>query len=1432
MNELVQRIVQDIAVPADTYLQQDAEIVEIFAEEVEEIIVELTELFVQWQQDLHAFDALTIIRRHFHTLKGSGRMVGANQMGEFAWGVEELLNGVLQDHTLLTEQVRQYVLSSFEFYQTHLLPSIQYIQPSTADIRPFLYVAKALKEQHNIDSKIWQITTASDTKTETSKQDSTAKADFITSEQSSEEIEESTSSNTAMIADIPSVYLDEMAEHLEQVQHYLNNNEPSVKDTTSLIRAIHTLKGSSSMMQVDDLVCVSGNVEVSLNLELQEKGQLDLSLNLLEQFEVFLAQYLQGLKTTDPELLTQSLKQFNAVWQQYAAYIKRSEQEQIRINDIIALKIDQFIDVADDFEFCVWQDAEKYLTELIDESETLIQWADTKKLVDLADYVSKLRKAYMVLLAVAFSDYDALKTQSVAFADFHNALMIYFDFLASGQINPVLLQHQDELDVLIKKLSDVRYIAEQPLVKPVPVIPVAQIIKKLECDEHYLSQQSANVLDDTELVDIFVEEAEEIVTQMDSDLAEFESNPIQLITLKKLMRNLHTLKGSANMIQAVNLGTIAHHLESIYELLIHQKREATPLLIAILRCVQDKLAGRTDAIRNQGLDYRSTHTVALLESCKQSGEHYDFSLEIEEAMPEVAISNATDLTQSKDQTDVVIEKTPEHITHTPYSMALLEASQKAFDAWGEERASRGLLLAVQRSVYALHNDVKLIANAKQLQELVASLLDLFEQYTIYQVETDAYDRSIHAAFDQISAYFKQNIDLTTLEDSLKVLEKIKHTILSSKGMNDPVEQIVNVDDDRLQGDGAIPPSMHGLWQEQFDATVTQEMLRVSASTIDKVTNLTAESAINRSRVEMGLNQFSTTLSEMELAIVRLSEQLRRMEGELETQILARHSLEGEYEDFDPLEMDQYSALNQLSKSLAESASDLLDFKSTLTDKIADSETLLLEQARMQTDVQDNLLRVRQVAFSLVESRLQRLVRQTAMSVNRSVELEVVNARLEIDRSTLDRLVTPLEHMIRNSIDHGIESTRERLQKDKPKVGKVSITLMRQGTDILLDVQDDGRGIDVEQIRRKAQGLGLITAQEPMADDDVLQFIFSSGFSTAAELTQLSGRGVGLDVVKNDIRALGGHISVTSTKDQGAKFTIRIPTIMTVADALMVKVSEQQFAIPLSQIERIAMMPSEQLQKHFSTDEEYCQINGQDCRLRYLSEFLGYAKKPNFATAENFPIILVRGYNNQLIALLVDQLVGSRVEIVVKPLNNTLKHIQTLGGATILGDGRVCFILDAQNIARTAQNTFRYNYAIEKFNHDDKQDLRHTVMIVDDSVTVRKVTSRILERHGYDVVTAKDGIDAIEKLESLQPDMMLLDIEMPRMDGFEVANLVRNDTVHHALPIIMITSRTGLKHRERAMSLGVNYYMGKPFQEEALLAQIEQVIQDLKGDANG
>ncbi len=632
----------------------------------------------------------------------------------------------------------------------------------------------------------------------------------------------------------------------------------------------------------------------------------------------------------------------------------------------------------------------------------------------------------------------------------------------------------------------------------------------------------------------------------------------------------------------------------------------------------------------------------------------------------------------------------------------------------------------------------------------------------------------------------------------------------------------------VQGDGTEPPAMMGEWDTSNQQDNSNEMIRISADLVEKMIDLSGENAINRSRIEMDLGQLGNTLNEMELAIKRLADQLRRMEGELESQIIAKHGDNSRYADFDPLEMDQYSSLNQLSKSLAESASDLVDFKTTLSEKIRDTEGLLLQQSRIQAEIQESLMRTRLVPFDRLLPRLQRIVRQTSSTLNRPAELVVQNTEGELDRNILERLVTPFEHMLRNAIDHGLEDTHLRHELQKPEVGKIVLNISRQGTDVLVSFSDDGKGIDEAKIKEKALSLGLIKADQPIDKQEILQFIFHPGFSTATEVTQISGRGVGLDVVQSEIKALGGHISIESELGKGTTFTIRVPTTVAVSDALMVKSGDQQFAISLTQIDRIVRIAPATLEQYFNSKDDFFKIDNTNYKLRYLSEFVSSQPLPRLShVAHSLPVLLIKGNNGQSIALLVDQLIGSRAQIVVKPIGQQFSSVGVIAGATILGDGQVCLILDGQNIARQIQNTQRLKHVSDQREHR-YSNARRLIMIVDDSVTVRKVTSRLLERQGFDVVTAKDGIDAMEQLENVKPDLMLLDIEMPRMDGFEVTNLVRHHEVHQHLPIIMITSRTGEKHRERAFSLGVTHYMGKPFQEAELLENVESLLEISQG----
>ena len=618
----------------------------------------------------------------------------------------------------------------------------------------------------------------------------------------------------------------------------------------------------------------------------------------------------------------------------------------------------------------------------------------------------------------------------------------------------------------------------------------------------------------------------------------------------------------------------------------------------------------------------------------------------------------------------------------------------------------------------------------------------------------------------------------------------------------------------------IPAPAFALLQNVADPrieTSNRKMMRVPADLLDQLVNLAGETSISRSRVEQQVNDFSYTLKEMHTTINRLQEQLRRLDIETQAQILSRH--EGDvasHPDFDPLEMDQYSELTQLSRSLVESATDLMDLKNALEDKNRDSETLLLQQSRVNAELQKGLMRTRMLPFNRMLPRLKRVVRKVSSELGKNVELKVVNGEGEMDRSVMERMIAPLEHMLRNAVDHGIESSSaDRTARGKSETGEISLNLVRDGGEIILSLADDGRGLDLEAIRRKAEEKGLLENAAEVSDSEVSRMIFKPGFSTVSNVTQISGRGVGMDVVNNELKHLGGHIKIHTEEGQGTEFKIHLPLTLSANRALMVNVGDECFAVPLNLLEGIVRLSPFELEQHYQRDDQSLDYAGQKYQLRYLGELLYNRKAPLDGITHELPVLLIRT-GDDCVAIHVDGILSSR-EVVVKNLGPQFADVSGVSGATILGDGQVVIILDLISLLRN--HTDNTAAVISTPEEPEVEQENNLIMVVDDSVTVRKVTGRLLKRNGYRTLSARDGVEAMALLQDYRPAVILLDIEMPRMDGFEVTKAVRNNPELKDIPIIMISSRTGEKHRQRARDIGVNEYMGKPFQEALLLETI-------------
>ena len=557
---------------------------------------------------------------------------------------------------------------------------------------------------------------------------------------------------------------------------------------------------------------------------------------------------------------------------------------------------------------------------------------------------------------------------------------------------------------------------------------------------------------------------------------------------------------------------------------------------------------------------------------------------------------------------------------------------------------------------------------------------------------------------------------------------------------------------------------------------------------------------------------------MEQTVTRLRDQLLNLENETEAQIRHEHKDTAVDKDFDPLELDRYSNIQQLSRALAESASDMNSLKDLMQTVASDADTLLVRQSRATAELQTGLMRTRMVPFQKCVPRLTRLVRQVATEANKRAELAVDGGAAELDRQVLDKILPPLEHMIRNAIVHGVEDSKQRQADGKPAVGSITIRLHRDGAEMVIDVADDGAGLDISAIRRKATEEGLLPPDSDTEDATIKQIILKSGFSTANQITQSAGRGVGMDVVANEVKQLGGSLDISSIRGQGTNFMIRLPITLVSTQALIVRVGREIYALPLPTIEAVVRIPVSDIEVMQSKPNPQYEYNEQTYDLQHLGVYVGESS-PEFSQHDGFVSAILVSAKSYSTAVLVDEIVATQ-EIVVKSMGPQLASVPGISDATILGDGRVVLILDIKSLVRSGVST-KTNVTKEVLPIVH----RPLALVVDDSITVRRVMERFLERNGLQVVTAKDGIDAIKIMADAKPDIILLDVEMPNMNGYEFATHVRHNKEFSDVPIIMITSLVGDKHRARAIELGIDDYIGKPYQDDQLLDAICRLLDD-------
>ncbi len=1357
----------------------DDELTEIFVEEVGEINTQLDEYFTQWADDFENENALIETRRAFHTLKGSGRMVKASDIGELAWSIENMLNRILDNtieshkaQVVLIEKVRSILPDMLVAYQT------RQINPHVALSEQYMAWGHQLSRNEQTP-QILEALLAD----ESASQDTVVSDDVVSDMDSEQDVD--VAPENEIDAQLWEIFQSEAEGHLVIVQEYIDKMDKArpfyEPPSDAMQRALHTLKGSAHMAELTPIAELMTPLEkFAKELRSYQVNIDDDILQLIKDGVLYTHDALSQIEQLSYPVIpkaSQFLARIDELRERSVGPLirqKEAEKAQQKVDPavlevLMAEEMHLLLDA--DLMLEEWQQRPATIDDwqpLHDELATLCHGAERANLQSMASLSQSLQHTYRQLID---GEVAPSNENYAVMLDGHNQLMNVIDAIAAGQDLP------PENTELLQRLAS--------------LTPVSSI------EEADIQEAELEEVIDSE-IDVVGSDEEDIAVNESTDESTLDVEEAEIIDIStSVVDTESTEEAESTELETpeLEIPAIESADEPIAEI-VEPPTEELPITSGDIAAESDSSAELTESIEE----------------------------EVDEETVEIFLEEAHELLEELDESIHDWENGDQDSRESNESM------QRALHTFKGGARLAGLMSLGDLA----HNfEAYLIANAKGEQED-----DIFHHIHNYQDQLIGQVDQVDKKFNPVVDSAAPEVDVAPVEPT-KEQEAPDATESAPNNAGDRVElsEVANDNNNVLPFTGKASPLtvLREVPQPNNPGAAgntaaarrnqPQEMVKVSADLMEELVNLAGETSISRGRMEEQISDLGYSLDEMGSTVQRLQEQIRRLDIETEAQIIFRQEQMAEADDFDPLEMDRYSQLQQLSRSLIESASDLMDLKGTLTDKTRDAETVLLQQSRINTDLQEGLMRSRMVPFSRIVPRLRRIVRQIATELNKDVSLELGNTEGELDRSMMERMVAPLEHMLRNAIDHGIEDANARVQAGKPAAGRIVITLDRDGGDVLILVGDDGSGIDVDRVRQKAIERNLMNSDAELSDQEIFQFILHAGFSTAETITQISGRGVGMDVVNSEIRLMGGSIAIDSHAGEGTVFTIRVPFTVSVNRALMISMGDDRYAIPLNTIEGIVRISPFELEHYYANPDDPFEYANQEYELRHLSTLLNPTAPPPRLQGHTLPlpVLLVRSADHS-VAFQVDHLQGSR-EIVVKSLGPQFRSVLGVSGATIMGDGHVVVILDPNALIRSnIAHNLTYQPEEDSTPQEQAPVARNpVVMVVDDSVTVRKVTSRLLEREGYDVITAKDGVDAMMTLQDQVPDIMLLDIEMPRMDGFEVAKNVRSSSDLQTLPIIMITSRTGEKHRQRGLESGANLYMGKPYQEEKLLESIRDLI---------
>lgn len=945
---------------------------------------------------------------------------------------------------------------------------------------------------------------------------------------------------------------------------------------------------------------------------------------------------------------------------------------------------------------------------------------------------------------------------------------------------------------------------------------------------------------DTELLQAFIEEAEGYLPTIRGGILVCVQDGKSHSELETSLKQIGTIKGAAAMIGLDEIAEIALALEKELEPIYVRKEQVSD---ETLRSLLDKLALIEASLMTSRLNM-GEFALDFSNFIEESFEHLEIKPNIVEELdefPEIQVfADSTDSEEDfeidEEMLEVFAMEAEDLLKNIATNLEILE----------KEPDNREALMEIRRNAHTFKGSAGIVGLKKPsgLAHRVEDLLDHLAEHNIKSNEKIF--RLLQSSNDCLGA-------LTSGENSPQLNKRVDKIyqdfdkMMLSLSAPTPTEAIIKAAQpitSTLTLEVPADPQQRVFAERKSNSQAqtqnSRSVVRVSLDRLDDLVKIVNGLVISRSVFEQKLAEFDRQIDELHHSTRRLQRSTNKLETDFEADMLeaksfAIHTTPSGFQfpsknfksahsnnEFDTLELDRYTDFHQTTRELVETTNDAFSINLALDGLRSNLETLFDNQRRMIEELQNKLLRIRMVRFDTLLARLTRTIRVTCEEENKQAELTVQGEHLEVDTQILDTLVEPLLHLLRNAVAHGIESPDTRRLLGKPEKGDINLRVHNEGTHIVLTISDDGRGISASALKEKAVENRYISREDAMAmiDEDAFDLVFLPGLTTAEKLSQVSGRGVGMNIVRTNVERNQGTINISSEPQKGTTFTIRMPMSLAVTRILLVKVNQHSFAFPLKLVKQITEISARDLEK--ANYDKFLQLGSVKYSLSHLNDLLDMPVQ-TYKNRETFPLLLLDNTDIPR-ALLIDEIVKPE-EVLIKPLGYPLQNMVELLGATILGDGNVVPVLDLFYLLNQKRPKLRKPRQIVE--DVIKAKTQTKVLIVDDSPSVRHLNSKIVKNAGFKPIIAKDGLEALELLNTSNelPDVILTDVEMPRMDGYELLASLKKDNNLQRIPIVMITSRANNKHQQKALELGADDYITKPFDDAKLVETIKRLAND-------